>query len=271
MTDRPILFSAPMVRALLDGRKTQTRRIMKVQPPKNEDFPGSYFGVGRKVADGVKWHSLNDYPRLPKHPTKWDLDGSVGVARIAGFPMEYDARFAIGDRLWVKETWQVGMSDDGPCVALRANDDRVYPEFTGRDEGAGPSFDYEAHPAKAWRHGHWIADVEARGPWSSPLHMPRWASRLTLIVTDVRVERLQDISEADAIAEGIWRDTIPDGIIPGGNTSFGFSGYSGFPTAVSAYQCLWNHINGPDAWDANPWVVAVSFRVERRNIDRVAA
>ncbi|WP_422057752.1 hypothetical protein [Sphingomonas sp.] len=235
-----------MVRALLDGRKTQTRRIMKVQPPKNEDFPGSCFGVGRKVADGVKWVSLNQYPSLPKHPTKWDLDGSVGVARAAGFPMEYDARFAVGDRLWVKETWRGHKSwdDQKPSEILACT--RVWHE-ADRD------------------------NCDQHGKIRVAIFMPRWASRITLLVTDVRVERLQDCSEADAIAEGIeargmgslwgWIDYL--------ETNPNLTRH--FADPRRSYESLWDRINGPGAWEANPWVVAVTFEVVRGNIDQVAA
>ncbi|AYO80141.1 hypothetical protein [Sphingobium yanoikuyae] len=235
MTDRPILFSAPMVRALLDGRKTQTRRIMKVQPPKEEDFGGSVFGLCPAVADGVKMHSLNQYKNLPKHPTKWDLDGSVGVARRAGFPMEYDARFAIGDRLWVKETWRAHRAYDQYRPGLIGTESRIWYEADGRD------------------------NCDQHGKGRPSIFMPRWASRLTLVVTDVRVERLHKISEADAQAEGVDRLVMYD--------SGAF--YAGFPEGT--YRCgfagIWSHINSAEAWEANPWVVAVSFDVIKENID----
>jgi len=234
-----------MVRALLAGRKTQTRRILRVQPPKNEDFPGSYFGIGRKVADGVKMFSLNDYGRLPKHPTKWDLDGSVGVARKAGFPMEYDTRFAVGDRLWVKET-HACVGDAGRWTLYRASGYDAECDRHGFDKPYPP---------------------ESEVKWKPSIFMRRVLSRLTLMVTDVRVQRLHDCTEEDAIAEGIQHDTIPDGLVPGGHTAFGFPGYSGFDTAVSAYAALWDSINGKDAWSANPWIVAVTFDVKRRNVD----
>lgn len=241
MTERPILFSAPMVRALLDGRKTQTRRVMKIQPPKNEDFPGSYFGVGRKVADGVKWFSLNEYPSLPKHPTKWDLDGSVGVARTAGFPMEYDARFAVGDRLWVKETWRTSVAYDD-----------VKPSDLGGEEPVKYEADGEE---QMWGYSHLFGPGKKR----VSIFMPRWASRLTLIVTDVRVERLHDISEADAQAEGAAKLVMDD------SGTF----YDGFPEGT--YRCgfagIWSHINGAASWEANPWVIAVTFDVKEGNID----
>ncbi|MGW8203018.1 hypothetical protein ACWGM0_10780 [Sphingomonas bisphenolicum] len=223
-----------MVRALLDGRKTQTRRIMKVQPPRQEDFPHSPIGIGRAVADGVKLVSLNDYDRVPKHPTKWDLDGAVGVARNAGFPMQYDARFAVGDRLWVKETWThtgTGVWKIGDIH--HALDGKVIYRATNDLPGAG---------------------------WFPSIFMFRKLSRITLFVTDVRVQRLQDCSEADAMAEGIER----------------YGRFYGMPdtdwdaaelTAVGAYHHLWNSINGAGAWEANPWVVAVSFDVKEGNID----
>lgn len=238
MTDRPILFSAPMVRALLDGRKTQTRRIMKVQPPRQEDFPHSVMGINRKVADGVKLFSLNDYGRQPKHPTKWDLDGSVGVFRDAGFPMVYDTRFAVGDRLWVKET-HACVGDADRWTLYRAS----------------------GYEAECDRHGFdkpYPAESEIK--WRPSIFMRRALSRLTLIVTDVRVQRLQDCSEADAIAEGVESD------------SDGWRDYSMPCTqccsaARDSYSTLWDSINGDRAWEANPWVVAVSFAVRKGNID----
>lgn len=248
MADRPILFSAPMVRALLDGRKTQTRRIMKVQPPLQEDFPHSVMGINRAVADGVKMYSLNDYDRLPKHPTKWDLDVSVGVFRDAGFPMVYDARFAVGDRLYVREEWSTHPSVDKLKPSLLGDGTPTYYRAT-----------YEWSPS----------DVIGApfGRRRAGMHMPRWASRLTLTVTDVRVERLQDCSEADAIAEGLKHDIDADSHDE--PTEF-WKGADVLPwhrDPVEAYADLWDHINGAGAWDANPWVVAVSFDVRKGNID----
>lgn len=236
--ERPILFSGPMVRALLNGRKTQTRRVMKVQPPTQEAFRGSLFGLDRAVADGVKMYSQNDYDRLPKHPTEWELTGSVGVAREAGFPRRYRCPYgAIGDRLWVKETWRPSKSAGDWDMDVRYEADgltrTVYDgEFGARD----------------WS----MPKAAARGN-VSPLFMPRWAARLVLEITEVRAERLNEISEADAMAEGaepcangIWFDRSPQ--LAGSD-------------ARGAYYCLWEHINGAGSWDANPWVWAVSFRV----------
>jgi hypothetical protein len=235
MADRPILFSAPMVRALLAGTKTQTRRVIKLpkwaaEPP---EFEVDDIGV---VVMCERTGCFADLPRVPK----------------------------IGDRLWVKEQFIPDPSaDDDAWDDWKAS----YYEWSGtgcRLNMVPPTLRkptcvlFKADP-------RWQGDQGFK--WRPSIHMPRWASRLTLTVTDVRVERLQDISEADAIAEGIGRDLIPDGLIPGGNTGFGFSDYSGFDTAKSAYAALWDSINGPGAWDASPWVIAVSFEVRHGNID----
>ena len=95
--------------------------------------------------------------------------------------------------------------------------------------------------------------------WRSPIHMPRWASRLTLIVTDVRVERIQDISEADAQAEGCH--------VYASSATIDCD----TPDPRQEYRRLWNSLHGPDAWDANPWVAAIRFDVRRENIDAAAA
>lgn len=255
-----------MVRALLLGKKTQTRRIMKVQPPKQEDFPYSPIGIGPAVADGVKMYSLNDYARLPKHPTKWDLDGAVGVARNAGFPMQYDARMAVGDRLWVKETWFAESwydrhkAEDRPAVIAQIGQPKIW-----YDAG------YLSGPFNARIMSTSPLDLDAQ--WSKgrkrvSIHMPRFASRLTLTVTDVRVERLNACSEADAIAEGIEGFACI-----GGNAWRDYGGGDGFNVrdpgkpAVRSYATLWNLINGAGAWAENPWVVATTFDVRQGNID----
>jgi len=246
MTERPIIFSAPMVNAILAGRKSQTRRVLKPQPPTEEAFPGSSFGLDRAIADRVKLYSQNDYDRLPKHPTKWELTGSVGVARDAGFPKTYDARHAVGDRLWVREAW-APVNDDGD----RWIDYRATPRLPGSVKRAA-GWDNAPDDPEALR-------------WRSPIHMPRWASRLTLTVTDVRVQRLQDISAADAIDEG-FSDRSIRAFLP---AAYGLPDWPdewcGLPG--DAYRRLWDRLHGPGSWDANPWVTATSFTAERRNID----
>lgn len=205
MADRPILFSAPMVRALLEGRKTQTRRILKPQPHLMSANSLSYFGT-----DG-KGHEL---------------------------------RMRVGDRLYVREHWRTSGSLDSTAprdlprtAALLYNVDEDRPVWAGKHRQA--------------------------------MHMPRWASRLTLTVTDVRVERLQDISEADAIDEGIegYSGMDPEcaGYINYANNSD--DGYWINPKA--SYASLWNLINGPDAWGTNPYVAAYTFTVHHGNIDQI--
>jgi hypothetical protein len=196
MSDKPILFSAPMVRALLEGRKTQTRRIAKVRK-------------------GLKLQELIDHGERRE-------GGIIHVTR----EMLAEPRYAPGDRLWVKETWRP-QDVGGPCYRA---------DFDGASDG-----------------------------WKPSISMPRWASRLTLLVTDVRVQRLQDISEKDAIAEGIHQVRPPN---KDGWRHFGVhESDEGRPTAAKAFATLWDSINGPDAWAQNPWVVAVSFNVQRGNID----
>lgn len=218
MTDRAILFSAPMVRALLNGTKTQTRRLLTPQP---------------KIHENGSW--------------SWDVRdrGCVGASgtHLVGFVASavFHAPFAIGDRLWVRETWQGLSFGDYLPTKHYPCDLRYFATDTCAD-----------------------LDADVRGyPWRPSIFMPRWASRLTLTVTDVRVERLQAISEKDAIAEGLEKGHH-GGFCPV---------YRGAPELDwriypdAAYRALWDHINGPGAWEANPWVVAVTFTVARHNID----
>ena len=206
MKERPILFSGPMVRALLDGSKTQTRRAMKPQPT---EFVG---GPGVTLQDG------SPAPLIP-------LDDSVEpYGREIACPYG-----KLGDRLWVRETWHDASSSLHSCALYRAD---------GIDL-------------------HW-------DKWAPSIHMPRWASRITLEITSVRVERLQDISEADALAEGIVECPIPAD--DEGPRRIGYmvgpdDGKSGLSvTPIQAYRDLWESINGPESWAANPWVWAIEFR-----------
>ncbi|MGG7519651.1 hypothetical protein ACQ3G6_17385 [Allorhizobium undicola] len=207
MADRPILFSAPMVRALLAGTKTQTRRILKPQPMPDMALVGLY-------APGLTAVFGYDTP---------DADFKV---RLRSIP---------GDRLWVRETWQALSFGDYQPTKCSQSEVR-----------------YAATDPCAY------LDTEARGyPWRPSIFMPRWASRLTLIVTDVRVERLQDISQADAKAEGAKKPMMIADDDP--------------CTYIDGYADLWDSINGQGAWEANPWVAAYTFTVHRCNIDQMAA
>jgi hypothetical protein len=205
VTDRPIIFSAPMIRALLDGRKTQTRRVLK--PSRKITRLGYTDPLLRlDVLHGALWW--------------WD-----GIHECVGASQAYP--YATGDRLWVRE-----------------------------------AFRYDAYPPLSW--SHWPVHYEADGNRDtregmgadsrlrSPIHMPRWASRLTLIVTDVRVQRLQEIDRGDAMDEGCPFPNMAHGKDP-----------------RHWFNYLWNSLHGPDAWDANPWVVALTFTVHRCNIDQV--
>lgn len=177
MTDRPVIFSAPMVRALLEGRKTMTRRLAYHE---------------RRTRN----------PAIAESPTF-----------IAASPWQ---RVQPGDRLWVREAC---MSDPDRFTIYRADWER-----------------YNVCDTMRWR---------------PSIHMPRWASRLTLTVTAVRVERLQEISTDDALAEGCG---LRDGM-------------HHLALRIAEFRDLWNSLHGPSAWDANPEVVALTFTVAKENID----
>lgn len=188
--EMPILFGAPMIRAIQVGTKTQTRRILKPQPG---DLDAVFM-----MDDGT-----------------WHVTGSDGSHMSA-----LGIRWRVGDRLWVREAW---------------SPEHKWTSTKPRDIPNGDDIWY------------WADGNPPDGDWTKPkpsIHMPRWASRITLEVVAVRVERLQAISEVDALAEGIegtefWRDQHPPSI---------------------CYSVLWNHINGATSWDANPWVSVTEFQ-----------
>lgn len=215
MTDRPILFSGAMVRAIIEGRKTQTRRVI--------DFDGAdKVFTFAKVATDDQGRGVYEIQ---------DAGGNAG-ARPAGDHIvdhHFSPRIAVGDRLWVREAWRV----------MKPLDD-----ISPRDITPHAPITYEADGAPF------------DGRKRASMHMPRWASRLTLTVTDVRIERLRSIREADAIAEGCPARDAED-----------LAGMS----AHGWFQDLWTSINGADSWAADPWVTAYTFTVDRANIDAAAA
>lgn len=208
MAERPILFPAPMVKALLADLKTQTRKNVKTT-----------------VSEYIK------EPRsgICRHPD----DPFASIACPYGQP---------GDRLWVKETWKA---------------DQIWDAARPLDIPEGEAILYTAdeHATRVVPYG-W-------GRWRPSIFMRRWMSRLTLELTDVRVERLNEISEEDAIAEGI--DVFSDGAgytvpLPDGK----LGPWQRNP--VDAYRNIWESINGAGSWSANPWVWALTFRsVEARH------
>ena len=206
MKARPILMSAPMVRALLDGRKTQTRRVIA-----QRSLDNSFCVIKSATSDAQQlvWR------------------GAV--------PCPYGQP---GDLLWVRETW-------GRCRGVGQEVQPTAPVIYRADmDHCGQ------HPCLL--DGQTVL-VNAREPWKPSIHMPRSASRLTLEITGVRVELLQDISDADAMAEGDPNQSL----IASENTHLDW------------YQTLWESINGRGSWDANPWVWVLEFRVHQVNVDEL--
>jgi hypothetical protein len=207
MKERPILFQGAMVRALLDGSKTQTRRVVN-----------------------------------PRHLPQLDLSKG-GRAANWSKPMPYGQP---GDRLWVKETFQ-RFTDDAEIM-------------------------YAADPKSLEAMNDLKRDECLKARWRASIFMPRWASRITVEVTGVRVERLQEISEADAIAEGI--EKTPSGFW----SLYGQADVDGTYSPRTSYRALWESINSqtrpvfdedgkrignepnPARWEANPWVWVIDFK-----------
>lgn len=226
MTARPILFSAPMVRALLEGRKTQTRRTVT---PSNTYFDGSQWPRG--MSELLQWHAA----WVDKGPSPAGNPGPyLKVPRDHGFVHRVYSKWQPGDVLWVREAWR---SDD------------FSPDDVSRTIYAADV------PADVIQETRGI--VRAR----PSIHMPRCRSRLTLRITDVRVQRLHDISTEDAIAEGVeW--TVP--AIDASSARWVQNSVH-----IDRYARLWDEINGRGAWTTNPWIWALSFEVIRKNVDEV--
>lgn len=247
MRDLPISFGAPMVKALLAGTKTQTRRVLKFgsEPP-------VWAGQGLATNDPSWWAfryydkscDCIDYRYLPDVP-----------------------RIKTGDRCWVKEKW----SGNHAFRAVRPSE---------RESFATP--DGQVLREDIW---YWADGNPTGGDYEKPrpsLFMPRYASRITLLVDDVKVERLQDISEDDAIAEGIVEDDgslvagrifyLPgSSLISGVNAPKGRLPIGQYDDPRMVYRDFINNLHGGDLWTKNPWLVCYRFKVVLENIDFIGS
>lgn len=208
MKERGMIFNAEMVRAILDGRKTQTRRPIK--------WKQTRFTEIAERDDGSLWPWAEDCER----------GGDIWFACPYG---------EVGDRIWVRETFRVhSRATDVATLVYRASVRNSWTEQTHRVPVA--VCNKPATPEK----------------WTPSIHMPRWASRITLEITDVRVERLNNISYDDAISEGIkqeWTCIDP-----------GLGSYAHKNDVQDDYETLWKSIYGDDSWQANPWVWVIEFK-----------
>ncbi|KMI19340.1 hypothetical protein [Klebsiella pneumoniae] len=222
MTERGMIFNAEMVRAILDGRKTQTRRPIKWKKTR-------FTEIGERE-DGSKW------------PWSEDAEHACDFWHPCPFG-------AVGDRIWVRETarceWQRGDFKNAAFetgVTYKADGERQ--TFSSAEQHK--TFPRRSHAANGDR------------AWHPSIHMPRWASRILLEITDVRVERLNAISEEDAEAEGIDMEALYDS--QDCYDCIADHNMTGRPTVTGAFKYLWESIYGDESWKANPWVWVISFK-----------
>ncbi|EDC3201756.1 hypothetical protein LHN82_004280 [Salmonella enterica] len=213
MKERGMIFNAEMVRAILDGRKTQTRRIMAIQPEHSE------LGL-RRVIDSKNGRDNGKY--------FWSQSDARGLkmrSKVFGCPYG-----EVGDRIWGRETYQGPLFDYEHMESYLEDSSKFYkPEFCVYRADGKPAPEF------------YDADDNLHCGWRPSIHMPRWASRITLEITGVRVERLNSITESDAEAEGVT------------DTGFG-------DLLVDGYRYLWKSIYGEESWVANPWVWVIEFK-----------
>ncbi|WP_318358015.1 hypothetical protein [Enterobacter sp.] len=217
MTERGMIFNSEMVRALLNGTKTQTRRIIKLS-----------------------------HERGMQNPVVRGKNGEISFigCRLAAMLCPFGQP---GDHIWVRETWADVNLEGIPAVAYRADDD-VYSLMDDKsfldEDGA---FNYEDPRVAKYSFAAWYSDLISgtEGRWTPSIYMPRWASRITLEITDVRVEQLKHVPRDEIIAEGYPAERAADG-----------GDYDPFLW----YRDLWESIYGEGSWQANPWVWVIDFR-----------
>lgn len=246
MKERPILFSSEMVKAILDGRKTMTRRVMKPQPVKAE-------GLADDGNDLWIWAERKRYGAVTSwaEPDTMTDEWALGTCLYG----------KVGDRLWVRETFAEMCHQADPFCWCESEWERAEYHY----------IEYKADTGCPYP-GGWSKDDddEGRPVWKPSVFMPRAASRILLEVTGVRVERVQDISEGDAKAEGVQKNWIGDDCPPEYDDEYldyratSKGDYEGFPcySARDSFMTLWDTINEARGygWDTNPFVWVIEFR-----------
>jgi len=203
-----ILFKPDMIQATIEGKKTQTRRVIKHPAVPNTDIIG-----------------FQEFRDIPPHKDKWQpKSGYYALLRCNASQdfqtIYFRCSYCIGETVYIKEAWAVDRQLDGYCPSGQYNTPVYY---------------------------HGELDMAFRGRWRSPLFMPEWAARYFVLIEDVRAERLQEITEEDAIAEGMRRQELPYDIAP-----------------VWQYQELWDSINKDYPWESNPWVFRYEFEYQTK-------
>ncbi|MGR7054160.1 hypothetical protein ACU637_26120 [Klebsiella aerogenes] len=217
MIERGMIFNGEMVRAILDGRKTQTRRIMKIQP--------EHSGLGlRRVTDSKNGSDDGKY--------FWSSSDACGLkARSKSFTCPFGV---VGDRIWVRETFQGPLFDYEQMESYLEDSSKFEkPEFCQYAADGKPAPEY------------YDADDNLRHGWRPSIHMPRWASRILLEITDVRVERLASVSDEDAGKEGYPADPSP---------------FGGPMDKWLWFRQLWDGIYPEQSFNHNPWVWVIEFK-----------
>ncbi|EPK0768465.1 hypothetical protein E6C29_26755 [Klebsiella pneumoniae] len=233
MSERGMIFNAEMVRALLDGRKTQTRRPIKWKQTR-------FTEIGERE-DGSKW------------PWSEDAEHACDFWHPCPFG-------AVGDRIWVRETWGVvshAFSDDGLMIDWVP--DRPATAIHEMPFGNGYYSGYAIYAADGdFTWGDDDGYEDGRSCWKPSIHMPKAASRILLEITDVRVERLNAISQEDAEAEGIDMEALYDS--QDCYDCIADHNMTGRPTVTGAFKYLWESIYGEEGWKSNPWVWVIEFK-----------
>ncbi|HBY7487067.1 TPA: hypothetical protein MI658_06200 [Klebsiella pneumoniae] len=234
MKERGMIFNGEMTRAILDGRKTQTRRVMKVQPESNQ------LGL-LLITDSTKRSDIGKY-----HWAESNATGNHVRSKLFSCPFG-----AVGDRIWVREAYRFPASLDD--VSPTGVGEMAV--ATGYRKPWAPTFyEFTGTFSDGWKGFETPPKVSDAGKLRPSIHMPRWASRILLEITDVRVERLNSIHDVDAMREGIQNLTTCS------HADFGIPGVVNAQHPVRAFQLLWESIYGADSWRANPWVWVIEFK-----------
>ena len=220
MNNKPILFSTPMVQAIIEGRKTQTRRIVKPQPP--------------EYARLTSYHPVDYMAERFRNKISWFIEEAGDLWPCNTEDAIKNPYVPVGGYLWVRETW-------APLTK---------------------GYAYKADP---------FINSSPSGKWHPSIHMPKAASRITLLVKGIRVEKLQDISEEDAIDEGIERVGGDASVSPWRNYRISEPSVKSLHCSAPSrsFMALWESINGQGSWSVNPWVWVIEFDLILKNINDV--